>query len=300
MTLVGEKQLLTRGFLKEDKGPFYKRPIGILLISMLIFACVVLVMKNIGLLEHNKAENADNQVITSFTTTTTATTTAREQEYIDPENYMEVLSWSPRIFKFKNFATPEECDTLIQMANDRLKLSTLYAGEGNFNDAKTRSSKDMFFGPDETKWLDERIARATRIPASHGESLTVIHYDEQQQYLPHFDYFQYGEDAATDNLLNTYGNRLATFIVYLNDMDEDAGGTTSFPHAAAGRVSVRPRKGDATFFYNMSPDGAVDPSSLHTGSPVLKGEKWIATKWIRQKKWKQEDDYVPTFGTKAT
>lgn len=30
----------------------------------------------------------------------------------------------------------------------------------------------------------------------------------------------------------------------------------------------------------------VDPLTLHGGCPVLKGEKWIATKWMRQNEYR--------------
>ena len=218
---------------------------------------------------------------------------------IDPSTYMKTISWSPRIFSFSNFLTHEECDKLIAEAKARLKQSGLYDGKGNFEDANTRSSNDMFFGADETLWLDERIARSTRLPMSHGEATTVIHYGPTQQYLPHFDYFAFGVDDQTDQMLNQYGNRVATFIMYLNDMPEDAGGETAFPDADGGPVSIRPKKGDAAFFYNKRPDGKVDPKSLHTGKPVKYGEKWIAVKWIREKKWKYTEDWVPTSGTAA-
>jgi len=45
--------------------------------------------------------------------------------------------------------------------------------------------------------------------------------------------------------------------------------------------SVKPRKGDALLFFNLKPDGTTDSVSLHGGCPVIKGEKWSATKWIR-------------------
>ena len=41
--------------------------------------------------------------------------------------------------------------------------------------------------------------------------------------------------------------------------------------------------GDAVLFYNIKPNGDRDIMSLHEGRPVTAGEKWIATKWIREK-----------------
>ncbi|HSX13502.1 MAG TPA: 2OG-Fe(II) oxygenase, partial [Chlamydiales bacterium] len=74
------------------------------------------------------------------------------------------------------------------------------------------------------------------------------------------------------------GQRVATVVMYLNSTE--AGGETIFPCA---NISVTPKKGDAVLFYNLKPTGEVDPHSLHGGSPVIAGEKWIMTKWIREK-----------------
>jgi hypothetical protein len=272
----------------KKKNALYKRPLSIVA-AIFVLALIIFLLKRIFLPSGN--ENIGGNTLVQLSST--------NQERIDPEFYMKELSWAPRIFVFKNFLTDEECDRMIKMAKDRLKQSSLYSGEGNFADSKTRSSQDMFFNPEETRWIDERIARATRIPLSHGESLTVIHYGPTQQYLPHYDYFQPNSDAATDRLLDTYGNRVATFIMYLNDLPEGAGGETKFPNSESGPIAVRPKKGDATFFYNMLPDGTLDERSLHMGSPVIHGEKWIATKWMREKKWQHTEDYTPTFGTAA-
>jgi len=34
------------------------------------------------------------------------------------------------------------------------------------------------------------------------------------------------------------------------------------------------------FFYNLFPDGNVDPSTLHYAEPPIKGEKWMTNLWI--------------------
>jgi prolyl 4-hydroxylase len=69
-------------------------------------------------------------------------------------------------------------------------------------------------------------------------------------------------------------------ILYLNDVDQ--GGETIFPSI---HLSVVPKKGAAIYFEYCNAAGHVDPSTLHGGAPVLAGEKWIATKWMRQRKY---------------
>lgn len=50
---------------------------------------------------------------------------------------------------------------------------------------------------------------------------------------------------------------------------------------ARGVVGFKPVKGSALLFFSQTPDGTLDEKSLHTGCPVIKGDKWSATKWIR-------------------
>ena len=43
---------------------------------------------------------------------------------------------------------------------------------------------------------------------------------------------------------------------------------------------MKPRKGDALLFFSLHLDSTTDSNSLHGSCPVIKGEKWSATKWI--------------------
>lgn len=36
-------------------------------------------------------------------------------------------------------------------------------------------------------------------------------------------------------------------------------------------------------FWNVHPNATFDKYALHGGCPVTRGEKWVATKWIRDK-----------------
>ena len=54
-------------------------------------------------------------------------------------------------------------------------------------------------------------------------------------------------------------------------------------HRCCWPVQYKPRRGDALLFYSLHHNGSVDGRALHGGCPVVKGEKWVATKWIRDK-----------------
>ena len=69
-------------------------------------------------------------------------------------------------------------------------------------------------------------------------------------------------------------------LFYLNHVE--AGGDTSFPHVG---LKVIPRKGTALLFYNVMPDGEIEPLSFHGADPVITGEKWVLTKWMREGKF---------------
>ena len=45
-------------------------------------------------------------------------------------------------------------------------------------------------------------------------------------------------------------------------------------------LGVKTVRGDALLFYSLKPDGSTDDTSLHGSCPVIRGEKWSATKWI--------------------
>jgi prolyl 4-hydroxylase len=78
--------------------------------------------------------------------------------------------------------------------------------------------------------------------------------------------------------MGTGGQRLGTFILYLNTVE--SGGGTSFP--AIG-LEVIPKKCGAVFFVNTDSQYVPDQLTLHAGSPVVKGVKFIANKWLLER-----------------
>lgn len=210
----------------------------------------------------------------------TQQTIAHENKYD-----IEVLSMSPRVVVFHNFLSSDECEHLIKQATPHLKRSMVVNpnAEGSKID-EARTSEGMFFpsrGCDPVVAnIEERIANLTMMPIENGESIQVLHYLPGAEYKPHYDYFD-PQTVGGAACFNRGGQRLATFIMYLHDTEE--GGETIFPKA---KVSVKPIKGNAVLFYNCLPSGKEDNLTLHGGSPVVKGEKWIATKWIRAGEFK--------------
>ncbi|XP_027363294.1 prolyl 4-hydroxylase 1 [Abrus precatorius] len=206
--------------------------------------------------------------------------------YVKPE----VLSWSPRIILLHNFLSMEECDYLRAIALPRLQISTVVdtkTGKGIKSDVRTSSG--MFLSPEERKYpmvqaIEKRISVYSQIPVENGELMQVLRYEKNQYYKPHHDYF-----SDTFNLKRG-GQRIATMLMYLSDNIE--GGETYFPMAGSGEcscggklakgLSVKPIKGNAVLFWSMGLDGQSDPNSVHGGCEVISGEKWSATKWMRQ------------------
>lgn len=120
-----------------------------------------------------------------------------------------------------------------------------------------------------------RIAIAAGMDLCHAEHLTVLRYAPGEQYRPHRDYLPQSTIARNHPQA---GNRARTICVYLNDVD--AGGATDLPMAD---VQVPAKAGSAVVFDNLLDDGTPDQDSLHAGLPVQRGEKWLATPWLRER-----------------
>ncbi|MDE3154976.1 MAG: 2OG-Fe(II) oxygenase [Acidobacteriota bacterium] len=194
--------------------------------------------------------------------------------------YIDVLSLSPYVAYIPDFLDDAECEHLVENARAKVTRSvTVDAATGKLVEVETRSSDTMFFTRGETpvvKTIEERIAQLTRTPVTHGEGLQVIRYLPGQEYQAHFDFFD--PDLPGSRVVAEHGGqRVLTMIMYLNDVE--AGGETHFPEIG---LTVSPRKRAAVLFYDCTPAGEIDRRTLHAGMPVVAGEKWISTKWVRE------------------
>jgi len=185
---------------------------------------------------------------------------------------------SPRVVVFGNLLSDAECDELIADAEPRMKRSlTVSIKTGGEEVNADRTSDGMFFSRGETpvvQALERRIAQLVQWPVLNGEGLQVLHYRPGAEYKPHYDYFD-PDEPGTPSILKRGGQRVATLVIYLNEPLR--GGGTTFPDI---NLIVAPKRGNAVFFSYDRPHPAT--RTLHGGAPVVEGEKWIATKWLRE------------------
>lgn len=208
------------------------------------------------------------------------------------ESYdLTLCSTHPRVAVCHQLLTAEECDYVIDVGSPFLTPS-------NVVDPKTRqliphpvrrSSGAMFGVHSEDlviNAVNRRIGAVSGTGYKQGEPLQLLQYQRGDEYRPHLD-----------ALPNEQNQRVMTVIVYLSD-DYD-GGETQFLRTG---FSFKGQKGDALLFANTLPTGQPDPLSLHCGTPVKRGTKSIATRWIRRSPFSYPDppsilDRVPGFLT---
>lgn len=184
----------------------------------------------------------------------------------------------PRVVVFGHLLTHAECDQLIELARGRLARSeTVVTSTGQSEINTARTSEGMFFNRGENELcrrIEQRIAHLLNWPVENGEGLQVLRYQPGAEYKPHYDYFDPAQ-PGTPVILKRGGQRVGTMVIYLNAPER--GGATTFPDVG---LEVAPVKGHAVFFSYEWPHPST--RTLHGGAPVLAGEKWVATKWMRQ------------------
>lgn len=192
------------------------------------------------------------------------------------------LSETPRIRVIRQFATAAECRWLTSLARPQLAPAPVFdksTGEQTHDSSRDNSFFALRLGEMNvvTEVIRTRISAATRLPVPLFEPSQVLHYSVGQRFKPHHDFLDPANPAYRESL-DAFGQRIATFLIYLNDGYE--GGETSFPKIG---LNYRAQQGDALFFANVTQDGAPDPKSLHAGLPPASGEKWVFSQWIRDR-----------------
>lgn len=220
----------------------------------------------------------------SLETTEPLTTHVIEIDEVEYEAEVMLDLNNAKIWVVKNFLSPEECNILTTHAEGKLTRATVAAEDGTSVVSEHRranqASYDIHEAPeDDPLWpLYDRVFTMTNEVAGFNlvpdgqEDFTIIQYNVSDEYTPHCD-------GSCDNSEYIPGGRVASAVLYCGTAVR--GGGTTFTKAD---VFVKPEVGMATFFTYKDPKGTrMDEGyTEHSGCPVIEGEKWIATVWMRE------------------
>uniref|UniRef100_G3VJB9 procollagen-proline 4-dioxygenase n=1 Tax=Sarcophilus harrisii TaxID=9305 RepID=G3VJB9_SARHA len=193
--------------------------------------------------------------------------------------FKEEDEWdSPHIVRYYDVLSDEEIERIKELAKPKLARATV-------RDPKTGVLTVANYRVSKSSWLEEgddpviaqlnrRMHYITGLSVKTAELLQVANYGMGGQYEPHFDFSRRPFDSG----LKTEGNRLATFLNYMSDVE--AGGATVFPDFGA---TIWPKKGTSVFWYNLFRSGEGDYRTRHAACPVLVGSKWVSNKWFHER-----------------
>ncbi len=189
------------------------------------------------------------------------------------------VSDQPYVRRFDGLLTVEECEYIIGLSSRLLAPASVIdgaAGQGKQSGLRTNSV--AVFWPVQQDIvlhaINLRLAKAAGLPFENGEMINILMYKPGEEYRAHFDFFA-PEIAAADRS----GQRIRTLLVTLNS--GYGGGET---HFISANMKLKGEAGDAVLFHNCdAATGAPDRATLHAGLPVTSGQKWLLSKWFREK-----------------
>ncbi|MBW6523523.1 2OG-Fe(II) oxygenase [Sphingomonas sp. RHCKR47] len=182
------------------------------------------------------------------------------------------------LFVQRGFLDAATCAALCTMIDAKRRPSTISDHNG---DAAFRTSEtcDLPATDPLVAAVDARLAAFTGLDPLHGEPLQGQRYALGQEFKAHTDYF---EPSGVDfhRYCSVAGNRTWTAMVYLNE--PEAGGATRFK---AVDKTIQPETGKLVCWNNHRPDGSLNPATIHHGMKVRAGNKYVITKWYRERPW---------------
>jgi prolyl 4-hydroxylase len=176
---------------------------------------------------------------------------------------------------YPNFITPLENRYIMEMATPMFADSLLVSGTMD----NVRKSQTAWLSRDDPviSKIIERVCGLTKIPFINAEKMQVVKYDKNGFYNPHYDASCDDRPECVEFEKNG-GQRVITMLMYLNDDFE--GGETDFPNL---KTKYKPQQNAGLLFYSLEKNGNLcHPLSLHAGTPVLSGNKYIANIWLRE------------------
>ena len=183
-----------------------------------------------------------------------------------------------QFYSHPDYLPAADCARLVAMIDARRRPSTLLADKSG-PEFRTSESCDMDRESDEVRPIDEAIAALLGLDPALGETMQGQRYAPGQQFKAHHDFFHEAQ-SYWPRMKATGGQRTWTAMIFLNEVED--GGATWFPMAG---IRVAPKRGLLLAWNNMGADGSPNEATLHEGMAVVRGTKYIVTKWFRESPW---------------
>ena len=176
------------------------------------------------------------------------------------------------------FLDPATCREMCSKIDEGSYPSPLYDKE-KFEDVRTSYSCNLNAYDPLIVDIDGRVANLLGMDQAQGEPLQGQRYQEGQRFREHADFF-YVDEPYWAEYEPHGGQRTWTAMIYLNE--PQASGATRFKLLD---FQVEPKVGRILIWNNMALDGSPNPWTLHEGTPVDQGTKYIVTKWYRERQF---------------
>jgi prolyl 4-hydroxylase len=196
----------------------------------------------------------------------------------DPSVY-KVPTDKAEIFAIGDFLSAAECQQLIGMIDAVARPSTLHELD-YASGYRTSFSGDLDRDHSFVAGIARRIDDTLGIDPAFGEPIQGQRYLPGQQFKPHNDWF-YTSEKYWPSEDARGGQRSWTAMAYLNTVEE--GGDTHFTHVG---IKIEPKPGVLMIWNNAHPDGVPNVDTMHAGTPVTKGAKYVITRWYRTRPWR--------------
>ncbi|CAB9520049.1 Probable prolyl 4-hydroxylase [Seminavis robusta] len=197
-----------------------------------------------------------------------------------PPMKLGLLHRSPPVLTVENFFTKEECEQVqnVALASDENGPVQVQSATFSALAQSKRTSTSWFCYYSQVPTLLAKARHVLGIPTlEQMEEPQIVRYKVGEEFSWHYD-------EVPGPQLKNGGQRLATLLVYLNDVAQ--GGGTVFRDLQDGStgemLTMRPKLGSALLFFPAFGDGTPDDRTLHKGE-VAGDEKWIIQMWIHER-----------------
>lgn len=204
---------------------------------------------------------------------------AVRQRLADDPGVYRVPAEDAEIFAVGDFFSPEECARLVTMIDRVAQPSQLHDVAYV---SKFRTSYSGNFDPYDpfVMAISRRIDDLLGIAPRCGETIQGQRYLPGQEFKAHCDWF-FPDQPYWKQEQKRGGQRSWTAMAFLNTVEE--GGQTHFTKLG---IAIDPKPGVLLLWNNANPDGTPAEATLHAGTPVVKGVKYVLTKWYRTRQFR--------------